>query len=133
MWLFSKNIDLSTLFAPVWVIWVVLFLLPNSILTINTPLWVWVVFVLLIDVSHVWSTIFRTYFDKEERRNHYKILWIIPLVSFIILFTIASESSMWFWRILAYLAVFHFMKQRVVLHRRRARLFLLVFLLLRIQ
>jgi hypothetical protein len=112
MWLFSKNIDLSTLFAPVWVIWVVLFLLPNSILTINTPLWVWVVFVLLIDVSHVWSTIFRTYFDKEERRNHYKILWIIPLVSFIILFTIASESSMWFWRILAYLAVFHFMKQQ---------------------
>ena len=112
MWLFSKNIDLFALFAPVWLIWIILFLLPSSILGINLPLWVWVVFVLLIDVGHVWSTIFRTYLDKEERKNHSQILWLIPLASFVILFTIASESSVWFWRILAYMAVYHFIKQQ---------------------
>ncbi|MDW7695412.1 hypothetical protein R9C00_27510 [Flammeovirgaceae bacterium SG7u.111] len=76
------------------------------------PLWFWVVIILGIDVSHVWSTIFRTYLDKEEFSNHRKLLTLTPLVCFALLFGIASVSSFWFWRILAYLALFHFIKQQ---------------------
>ncbi len=112
MWLFSRKKDFGILYLPVWIIWILLFLLPNATLHSELPLWVWVVFILGIDVSHVWSTIFRTYFDKQEFKRHKTILILAPIFAFIILLGIALESSLYFWRTLAYLAVFHFMKQQ---------------------
>ncbi len=112
MWLFGKYKDLGILFLPVWMIWVILFLLPESVLHAPISLWIWVVVIMGIDVSHVWSTIFRTYLDKEEFQNHKKTLILAPLLAFVLLFPIAQESTQYFWRVLAYLAVFHFMKQQ---------------------
>ncbi|MGD1848660.1 MAG: hypothetical protein ACFB10_24995 [Salibacteraceae bacterium] len=112
MWLFGRNIDLSLLFAPVWCIWLLLFFLPESTLELDIPLWLWVVCILMIDVAHVWSTIFRTYFDAGERQHHKQLLGVAPIASFVLLFVIASESVDWFWRCLAYLALFHFIKQQ---------------------
>jgi hypothetical protein len=112
MWLFGKYKDLGILFLPVWMIWVILFLLPGSVLHAPISLWIWVVIIMGIDVSHVWSTIFRTYLDKEEFQNHKKILILAPLLALVLLFPFAQESTQYFWRVLAYLAVFHFMKQQ---------------------
>jgi len=112
VWLFSKYKDLFILFVPVWIIWIVLFSLPNDLLQNEVPLWIWVVFILGIDVTHVWSTIFRTYLDKEEFNNHKTLLILAPIIAFILLFGIAREAVTYFWNILAYLAVFHFMKQQ---------------------
>ena len=112
MWLFGRNLDLLALFIPVWVIWALLFCLPVETLDTEIPLWAWVVGVLMIDVAHVWSTTFRTYFDKEEFSNHKQLLGLTPIICFVILFTLASESVEWFWRLLAYLALFHFIKQQ---------------------
>lgn len=112
MWLFGRNIDLATLFLPVWVIWLVLFWVSPETLALDIPLWVWVVSVLMIDVAHVWSTIFRTYFDREERNHHKRLLGLAPLVCFVVLLVVASESIDWFWRGMAYLALFHFIKQQ---------------------
>lgn len=125
MWLFGKNKDLLLLFLPVWLIWIVLFFIPENILASDVPLWVWVVFILGIDVSHVWSTIFRTYLDKKEFQNHKTVLILAPIVAFILLFGVARESTRNFWLILAYLAVFHFMKQQYgffALYTAKARL-----------
>lgn len=104
--------DLLTLYLPVWVCWVVLCLLPDSILQTDIPLWVWVLFVLGIDVGHVWSTIFRTYLDKQEFRQHRTLLLGAPVVSFLVAMGLAWYRIEWFWRGLAYLAVFHFIKQQ---------------------
>ncbi len=111
-WLFSKKHDLLILFFPVWLCWVGAFSLPEEIRGIEAPLWVWVVFVLGIDVSHVWSTLFRTYLDKEEFKNHRKTLITAPLLGFLLAFVLASISIFWFWRVLAYVALFHFIKQQ---------------------
>jgi len=111
-WLFNKNLDLAILYAPVWICWLVAFLLPQSIIQQESPLWIWIVFVIGIDVSHVWSTIFRTYTDKEEFNQHRKLLIYAPIACFILAFLIASISFHFFWRCLAYLAVFHFVKQQ---------------------
>ena len=89
-----------------------LFLFPNDILQNDVPLWVWVVFILGIDVTHVWSTIFRTYLDKEEFSNHKTVLVLAPLIAFFLLFGIAREAVTYFWSVLAYLAIFHFIKQQ---------------------
>jgi hypothetical protein len=111
-WLFSKTIDLSLLFLPVWITWVICFSVPTSFLFSDFPLWLWVITVLLLDVSHVWSTIFRTYLDKEEFRNHKELLVLTPIISFLIFYSLTSYSIDLFWSIMAYFALFHFMKQQ---------------------
>tara|TARA_B100001105_G_C22354586_1_gene427359 strand:- start:85 stop:1197 length:1113 start_codon:yes stop_codon:yes gene_type:complete len=111
-WLFNRRTDLFLLGLPVWLCWIVFFLLPDRLIYIGVPLWVWVVFILGIDVSHVWSMIFRTYLDPEEFSRHKLTLCLTPIIVFIFSFGVAFLSSDWFWRILAYLAVFHFIKQQ---------------------
>lgn len=112
IWLFNKSIDLLVLLLPVWVVWLVCFALPARVLQMELPLWVWVVFVLGIDVSHVWSTIFRTYLDKEEFTSHKKLLILSPILCFIVFFLVANVSVSWFWTLLAYVALYHFIKQQ---------------------
>lgn len=124
MWLFSKKIDVLTLYTPIWLCWAVLCCLPSAWLDMEVSLWVWVLFVLVIDVGHVWSTIFRTYLDKEEFKQHYQILLVAPVLSFLVVFLISWQSVFWFWRLLAYLALFHFVKQQygfLALYKKKAK------------
>jgi len=124
MWLFSKKIDLLALYAPIWLCWVVLCCLPHEWLDVDLSLWVWVLFVLVIDVGHVWSTIFRTYLDREEFKQHYWLLLAAPILSFLLVFLIAWQSVFLFWRLLAYLALFHFVKQQygfLALYKKKAK------------
>ncbi|MCR9250144.1 MAG: hypothetical protein NXI20_06945 [bacterium] len=112
IWLFGRSIDILLLFVPVWVVWLVCFVLPSETLQADVAIWVWVVVVVGIDVSHVWSTIFRTYLDKEEFGQHKRLLIMSPILVFLVVFLVASYSQMLFWSILAYLALYHFIKQQ---------------------
>lgn len=111
-WLFSSRRDLLFLFAPVWLTWLVAFLLPDHFIQADIPAWVLLVFVFGIDVGHVWSTIFRTYLDREEYNHHKQLLILAPIAAFILSFILAFVSMDLFWRCLAYVAVFHFVKQQ---------------------
>lgn len=111
-WLFSFKYDLVFLLLPVWLIWLTAFLLPASAIHKEVPMWLWVVFVLGVDVSHVWSTLFRTYLDKEEFARHKRLLISAPIIAFSGALTVASISTTLFWSCLAYVAVFHFVKQQ---------------------
>lgn len=126
-WLFSRPIDLGILLLPVWGVWLACFLLSEQTIQAEIPLWVWLVFILGIDVSHVWSTIFRTYLDREEFAHHKQTLLLAPLLCFSACFVLAGWSLDWFWRILAYVALFHFIKQQygfLALYKVRAGQFL---------
>lgn len=72
----------------------------------------WVILILLIDVAHVYSTLYRTYFDPAALSRQRYLLWIIPFAGFVAGVLLYSVSSAWFWRILAYVAVFHFVRQQ---------------------
>ena len=111
-WLFSYQRDLLLLFVPVWLTWMAAFLLPSHILQADAPLWVLLVFVFGIDVSHVWTTLFRTYLDRDEFAHHRQLLISAPIIAFLLSFALASVSTDLFWRCLAYIAVFHFVKQQ---------------------
>jgi len=112
IWLFSKTTDLFLLGLPVWFCWLVCFSLPEETLNRELPVWTWVVIVICIDVSHVWSTLFRTYLDKDEFSNHSRLLKTAPLISFGLCFLAAAVSISLFWSMLAYLALYHFVKQQ---------------------
>lgn len=76
-----------------------------------TSLW-WIVLVLCIDVSHVYSTLFRLYWDRPTFRQYKKMLIVIPVVAFIAGAALHFYNAGIFWRVLAYIAVYHFIRQQ---------------------
>jgi hypothetical protein len=95
----------------------------TGVLDGDAPEWTWVPAVLLVDVAHVWSTGFLV-FDPVERRRHGRLWRLVPLCGYaggVAIYQVAGASG--FWRALAYLAVFHFVRQQwgwVALYRARA-------------
>lgn len=75
--------------------------------------WTWLVIVVFIDVAHVYATFFRTYFDKAYFYSRWKLFVFLPLGLLVISFAIYYFFGyLLFWRLLAYLAVFHFIRQQ---------------------
>lgn len=77
------------------------------------PEWAWLAFVLAIDVAHVYSTLFRTYFDGAEINRHRLRYYGVPLVAYGVGVSLHLLAGALFWTVLAYLAVFHFIRQQV--------------------
>jgi hypothetical protein len=87
------------------------------------PEWAFLVFVLGIDVAHVYATLFRTYLDSAELRRHPARYLGIPLGVYVAGVALHLMSGAVFFRVLAYLAVAHFVRQQVgwaALYRARA-------------
>lgn len=78
----------------------------------EAPLWAFVLLVVAIDVAHVWSTLFRTYLDREELRRRPVLYVGVPVTCFVLGFGLHMASPLLFWRCLAYVAVFHFIRQQ---------------------
>ena len=122
-WLFSPTIDLAAFLGSA--ILAMLLLAVGSTqgwLESDTPEWTWVVAILMIDVAHVYSTGFRVYFDLAELKRRPWLYALTPILAYLIGAAVYSESHVVFWRILAYLAVFHFVRQQygwVALYRSR--------------
>jgi len=93
-----------------------------GILNGESPDWTWISAVLLIDVAHVWSTSFRVYFDKAELKRRLWLYVLVPVCGYAIGVALYSEGELLFWKILALIAVFHFVRQQygwVALYRRK--------------
>lgn len=81
----------------------------NSVLM---PVQYWVVLIVMIDVAHVYSTLYRTYFNPPEFRKQPHVLIAVPLFCYIGGVMLYLSGGMFFWRALAYLAVYHFVRQQ---------------------
>ena len=112
LWLFSKAVDLS-LFLGVAAVSVAVAVLFERLHVSEHSLALWVATVLLIDVAHVWSTTFRVYFDAPEVARRPVLYWGAPLSVWAVGALLHSVSAGTFWRALAYLAVWHFVRQQV--------------------
>lgn len=124
LWLFSRRTDLTVFLGSAVVSLVALWIGARAgVLYSDTPDWAWVPAVLLIDVAHVWSTAFRVYLDKAELQRRPVLYALVPLIGFGIGVALYSEGEVVFWRALAYVAVFHFVRQQygwVALYRAKA-------------
>ncbi len=86
--------------------------------------WAWLVLVLGVDVAHVHATWFRTYFDRDELRRRPLRYALLPALSYVALVLVYRAGPLLFWRAVAYLAVFHFVRQQagwVALYRAAER------------
>jgi hypothetical protein len=123
LWLFSAPVDLSVFLGSALLSLLALWIGGQAgVLYDQTPEWTWVPAVLLIDVAHVWGTGFRVFFDTGELRRRPWLYALAPLIGFAVSVFLYSRGEMVFWRALAYLAVFHFIRQQygwVALYRAR--------------
>lgn len=112
-WLSSARIDSLFILFPAILPLIIITLFPGYFdrQTSVTSVW-WVILVLNIDVAHVYSTLFRFYWDKDAFRQYKTHLIVIPVVAFILGTVLHYIDGMLFWRILAYVAVFHFVRQQ---------------------
>jgi hypothetical protein len=77
----------------------------------DSPEWTWILGVLLVDVAHVWSTGLLV-LDPVERARHGRLWLAVPLVAYAAGVALYAAGAMVFWRALAYLAVWHFVRQQ---------------------
>lgn len=123
-WLFSARVDLAVFLGSASAS--IVFLLIGArlgVLHADTPDWAWIPAVLLVDVAHVWATLFRTYLDGRELRRRPWLYALVPTVSFVAASVLWSFGAAVFWRVLAYVAIAHFVRQQwgwVALYRARA-------------
>ncbi len=122
-WLFSREIDLSVFLGSAVLSLILLAVgWQAGILNGDSPEWTWISAVLLIDVAHVWSTSFRVYFDIEEFKRRFWLYLLVPVIGYAIGVALYSEGELVFWKVLAVIAVFHFVRQQygwVNLYRRK--------------
>ncbi len=71
----------------------------------------WVATVLLVDVAHVWASLYRTYLDPIARKTHARALIAVPLAVAWFGFLLHLESPAAYWTVLAYVAIHHFIRQ----------------------
>jgi hypothetical protein len=123
-WLFSPQVDVCVFGGSALVSLLLLWVGARAgVLESESPEWAWVPAVLLVDVAHVYATAFRVYFDKEELRRRLSLYVLAPSIALALSVALYSEGEALFWRALAYLAVFHFVRQQygwVALYRARA-------------
>lgn len=118
-WLFSPRVDLAAFALPALV---ALALVPLGPEDGALPLPGWVVAVLLVDVAHVWATLYRSYLDPELRARRWRLFVVVPLVAYGVGVLLHQRSAGLFWSVLAYAAAWHFVRQQygwvALLHRK---------------
>ena len=122
-WLFSAPIDLAVFGGTAMVPLLLVALAPALGIGSDSPEWSWIVGVLLVDVAHVWSTTFVVYLDPVEWKRRPLLYALTPLAAFVVgvvLYAWGGPGA--FWRAIAYLAVYHFVRQQygwVMMYRGR--------------
>ncbi len=85
------------------------------------PFYTWLFLIVFVDVAHVYATLFKTYFVGAAFRKRKKLFILLPILCFVIGLVLFSFGSAVFWTVLAYIAVFHFIRQQFGFMRLYAR------------
>lgn len=123
VWLVSARFDLAVFLGPAALAVGLVLAAPGLSPDGELPLPFWVFAIIFVDVAHVWSTIYRTYLDPAELSRRPALYTLAPLGAYAALVVAYASSAQAFWRALAYLAVWHFVRQQygfLALYRRRA-------------
>lgn len=122
-WLFSRRADLLLFGGPALASLLLLgWGARTGDLDGDLPLALWLLLVVGVDVAHVWSTGWRVYADTEELRRRPALYLGLPAAVYATGVLLHTAGPLAFWRALAYLATFHFVRQQygwVALYRRK--------------
>lgn len=112
-WLSNPKKEAVLIVAPLFVPVLIVVLFQNYFQThTEVTSWWWLVLVLLVDVGHVYSTLFRFYWEKPMFQQYKTLLIWIPIGALAIGVSLHLYDAFLFWRILAYIALYHFIRQQ---------------------
>lgn len=122
-WIFSRDEDLLVFLCPLLLSWAILaWLYRLGMATTWPPPYIIYVFaVILLDYGHVFSTLFRTYLDKEEFLKRRTLYIVTPLVCFLLAVWFHQLSPMFCLQIYMYFNIYHFVRQQYGWMRLAAR------------
>lgn len=122
-WLWGRTVDLAVFGGSAVVALALVAAGPLLSSDGSLPTWGFLFLVVFVDVAHVWTTLFRTYLDRRELAARPALYAGVPLGVFICGAALHLASPLGFWRLLAYTAAFHFVRQQVgwtAIYRARA-------------
>ena len=121
-WGASARKDLWLVLPPFVVVALALTLHPQlAALEARYAWWTWLVLIVCIDVAHVYASIFRSYLLPQAWARQRRLFVAIPLMCLLTSVLLYQAGSAVFWSVLAYVAVFHFIRQQWGLLRLYAR------------
>lgn len=112
-WILGPRADLWLFSAPLVAAFALIALAARlELLHAELPPWAFAALIVGCDVAHVWATAFRVYLDPRELTRRLPLYLGVPLLCLAGGIALHAESRMLFWRALAYLAAFHFVRQQ---------------------
>jgi hypothetical protein len=112
-WIYSPKFDLAAIIGPPVAVTLLVLVFGKQLVASETPIWLWVLLVIGIDVSHVYSSLFRTYLDRDEFAKRRKLYLAVPLLCWlggVLIYGLAGPYV--FWACVAYFAIYHFVRQQ---------------------
>ncbi|TDX13741.1 hypothetical protein [Flavobacterium sp. S87F.05.LMB.W.Kidney.N] len=122
-WIHKAKTDLAFIIGPSFFVLAIIFIFQGYITRIeeNYSFYTWLFLIVFIDVAHVYATLFKTYFAADEFKKQKQRLILLPIICFLTGIVLFSFGSLVFWSFLAYVAVFHFIRQQYGFMRLYAR------------
>ena len=113
-WIRTAATDSILILLPPFAVLAAIFMFPDfwDDAAEQYSFYTWLFLIVFIDVAHVYATIFKTYLAPAEYRARKKLLLLLPAISFVAGFVLFLLGSRVFWTTLAYVAVFHFIRQQ---------------------
>ncbi|SCY47571.1 hypothetical protein [Flavobacterium caeni] len=122
-WIHKARTDGLFILSPSFLVVAIVFLFQDWLREIEDAysFYTWLFLIVFVDVAHVYATLFKTYLVPSEFRRRRKLLIALPLVCFVVGMVLFWFGSQVFWSVLAYVAVFHFIRQQYGFMRLYAR------------
>ncbi|MBZ4036038.1 hypothetical protein K6T82_14790 [Flavobacterium sp. 17A] len=122
-WIHKAKTDLTFIIGPSFFVLAIIFIFQDYIAEIEEhySFYTWLFLIVFIDVAHVYATLFKTYFVADEFQKQKRRLILLPLFCLVTGIVLFSFGSLVFWSFLAYVAVFHFIRQQYGFMRLYAR------------
>lgn len=122
-WIHKKSTDGLFILAPSFIVVAIVFIFQDAIQAIERyySFYTWLFLIVFIDVAHVYATLFKTYFVPSAFKKRKALLITLPIICFGIGMVLFAFGSTVFWSVLAYVAVFHFIRQQYGIMRLYSR------------
>lgn len=122
-WIHSAKADALLILSPPFLVLATVFLFQETLVKLNEnySFFTWLLLIVFVDVSHVYSTLFKTYLVRREFQARKKLYIAAPLLSLALGLLLYQFGSLAFWSVLALVAVFHFIRQQYGFMRLYAR------------
>ncbi|WP_028120972.1 hypothetical protein [Epilithonimonas tenax] len=113
-WIHNGKLDGIFMLSPPFLVLLIVLFFQRLLLRIEDhySFYTWLFLIVFVDVAHVYSTLFKTYFVGSEFRKRKQLYLAIPVISLIIGILLYRLGDLIFWSSLAMVAVFHFIRQQ---------------------